>query len=543
MSSDTPSSAAPGPGRAAPNGPASNTAPGSVPGSVPGTAPGTGAPASAPGAVVAATRAVAKSYPGVRALDGVDFEVRAGEVRALLGRNGAGKSTLIRLLCGVETPDEGTVEIGGTPLADGGVRRAAELGVGTVHQELSLVPQLSAAENLCLGAWPTAGGRIDHTAIRAGAREAFAELGVDIDPDTPVGELPLAQQQLVEIARALRSRPRLLILDEPTSALAAGEAEIVLAAVTRVAGRGVGVVYVSHRLDEIRRVADTVTVMRDGAVVETTPVRGATTARIVSLMLGREEEEPVRRPAGAVDRSGTPLLSVRDLAVPPKVDAVSFDLYPGEVLGLAGLMGSGRTEVLRALAGFAPSTGTVAVEGDTVARRTPRAMKRLGVGITPEDRKGEGVVPLLGVSENMVLTWFGGASTAGTVRPSRVSAIGRGLVERLSIKTARPDTPIVNLSGGNQQKAVIGRWLHARSRILLLDEPTRGVDVEAKAQIYRIVRELADHGAAVLFVSSELEELPLVCDRVLTLRAGRLERELTGDDITLDNIMTAAMAA
>jgi ABC-type sugar transport system ATPase subunit len=500
------------------------------------------AEAVAESTVVARIRGATKSYPGVRALDRADFEVRAGEVRALLGRNGAGKSTLIRLLAGVEVPDEGEVEVGGQRLGDAGIRRAAELGVGAVYQELSLVPELSASENLYLGVWPRTAGRIDYQRIRAGAREVFAELGIDIDPRTPVAELSLAQQQLVEIARAVRSRPRLLILDEPTSALAASEAETVLEAVTRIAEGGVGVIYVSHRLDEIRRVAHTVTVMRDGAVVETTPVRGATTRRIVSLMLGHEEQQDGQRPDSRVDRSGTPLLSVRDLSVAPKLDRIHLDLHPGEVLGLGGLMGSGRTELLRALAGFTPSTGAVEVEGARVARLSPRVMKRLGVGITPEDRKGEGVVPLLGVSENMVLSWFGGASVAGTVRPSRVSSIGRGLIERLSIKTARPDTPIVNLSGGNQQKAVIGRWLHAGSRILLLDEPTRGVDVEAKAQIYRIVRELAAEGAAVLFVSSELEELPLVCDRVLALRGGRLSGEFIGEDITLDNIMTAAMA-
>ncbi|WP_017569792.1 sugar ABC transporter ATP-binding protein [Nocardiopsis halotolerans] len=491
--------------------------------------------------VVARVRDASKSYPGVRALDHADFEIRAGEVRALLGRNGAGKSTLIRLLSGVEAPDEGRIEIDGQPLDQGGIRQAASLGVGTVYQELSLVPELSAAENLYLGAWPKGRGRIDYGAMRAGAEGVFAELGVDIAPDVPVGELPLAKQQLVEIARAFRARPLLLILDEPTSALAASEAETVLEAVTRVASRGVGVIYVSHRLDEIRRVADNVTVMRDGAIVETVPVRGATTRHIVSLMLGHAEEE--KAPPRRATASGTPLLSVRDLTVPPKVDGVSFDLYPGEVLGLGGLMGSGRTELLRALSGFAPSQGAIEVDGTPVTRPSPRTMKGLGVGITPEDRKGEGVVPLLGVSENMVMTWFGGAAKAGTVLPSRVSTIGRGLIDRLSIKAARTDTPIVNLSGGNQQKAVIGRWLHAGSRILLLDEPTRGVDVEAKAQIYGIVRELAEQGAAILFVSSELEELPLVCDRVLTLRGGRLQGEFTGDDITLDNIMAAAMAA
>ena len=493
--------------------------------------------------VVARVRGATKNYPGVTALDRADFDVRAGEVRALLGRNGAGKSTLIRLLSGVETPDEGTIEINGLPLGQGGIRRATELGVGTVHQELSLVPELSAAENLYLGSWPKGHGRIDYGAMKAGAEKIFTELGVDISPDARVGELPLAQQQLVEIARALRARPRLLILDEPTSALAAAEAETVLEAVTRVADRGVGAIYVSHRLDEIRRVADTVTVMRDGAVVETVPVRGATTDRIVSLMLGEGAKKKETVPHRRVPTAKTPLLSVRDLTVPPKVEKVSFDLRPGEVLGLGGLMGSGRTELLRALAGFTPSQGTVEVDGSPVAHLDPHTMRGLGVGITPEDRKKEGVVPLLGVSENMIMTWFGGASRAGTVLPSRVSSLGRDLIDRLSIKAARTDSPIVNLSGGNQQKAVIGRWLHAGSRILLLDEPTRGVDVEAKAQIYGIVRELAEQGAAVLFVSSELEELPLVCDRVLTLRGGRLQGEFTGDDITLDNIMAAAMAA
>ncbi|MFE1168310.1 sugar ABC transporter ATP-binding protein [Nocardiopsis sp. NPDC058789] len=506
----------------------------------------TTADAAAPDAeVVARVRGATKSYPGVTALDHADFEIRAGEVRALLGRNGAGKSTLIRLLAGVETPDEGRIELGGVPFDGGGVRRAAELGVGTVYQELSLVPELSAAENLYLGTWPTGRGRIDYAAMRAGAKEIFGELGVDIASETRVGELPLAQQQLVEIARAFLTRPRLLILDEPTSALAAAEAEAVLEAVTRVASHGVGVIYVSHRLEEIRRVADSVTVMRDGAVVETVPVRGATTDRIVSLMLGDGNgDERAQAPVARVTAvKGPPLLSVRDLSVPPKIEDVSFDLCQGEVLGLGGLMGSGRTELLRALAGFTPARGVIEVEGTEVVRPTRHAMRRLGVGITPEDRKGEGVVPLLGVSENMVMSWFGGASRAGTVLPSRVSSLGRALIERLSIKTAAPDTPIVNLSGGNQQKAVIGRWLHAGSRILLLDEPTRGVDVEAKAQIYGIVRELAQQGAAVLFVSSELEELPLVCDRVLALRGGRLEGEFSGDDITLDNIMAAAMAA
>ncbi|GAA3948605.1 sugar ABC transporter ATP-binding protein [Actinomadura viridis] len=487
---------------------------------------------------------VTKHYPGVRALTGASLEIEAGEVRALLGRNGAGKSTLIRVLSGVERADAGTVEIDGVPLGDGGVRRAGELGVETVHQELSLVPGMTAAENLFLGAWPRGGGRVDHAAMRRAAREIFERLGLDIAPDAQVGTLPLAEQQLVEICRAVRREPRLLILDEPTSALAAAEVETVLEAVRRIAESGVAVVYVSHRLDEIRRIARTATVMRDGEVVGTVDMATTSTDEAVAMMLGSAYRAAARPRAREVDRTGVPRLSVSGVRVPPKVVEVSFDLYPGEILGLAGLMGSGRTEILRAVAGFDPiAAGTVRVDGAEVPRVTAAGMKRRGVGLTPEDRKREAIVPLLGVGENMVMSDYGAVSTGTSVVPSKIDGAARGLIGRLSIATASSRTPVVTLSGGNQQKAVIGRWLHAGSRILLLDEPTRGVDVEAKEGIYRLVRELADQGAAVLFVSGELEELPLVCDRVIALRGGEVAAEFTGDDVTVDAVLSAAMAA
>ncbi|WP_435155020.1 sugar ABC transporter ATP-binding protein [Amycolatopsis sacchari] len=487
---------------------------------------------------------VTKHYPGVRALTDASLTIRAGEVRALLGRNGAGKSTLIRVLSGVERPDAGTVTVAGERLGDGGVRRAAELRVSTVHQELSLVAELSVAENLYLGRWPRRGGKVDYRAMRAGARAVFERLGLAIDPAATVGSLPLAHRQLVEICRAVREQPRLLILDEPTSALAAEEVDVVLETVTRIADEGVAVLYVSHRLEEIRRIAHSATVMRDGRVVETVDVAEADTSRIVALMLGDTAAAVERPPLREVDRSGVPLLSVRGLRVPPKVLDVSFDVHPGEILGLGGLMGSGRTEVLRAIAGFdPPAAGTISVEGREIGRPTAAAMKRLGVGMTPEDRKDEGVVPLLGVDENLVLSDFRAVRSGPAIAPGRVRRAAEKLIGRLSIATAAADTPIVNLSGGNQQKAVIGRWLHAGSRILLLDEPTRGVDVQAKAEIYRLVRELADAGAAIVFVSGELEELPLVCDRVLALRGGRVAGELTGAELTTDSVLSAAMAA
>ena len=498
-------------------------------------------------ATVIAVEGLTKHYPGVRALTDATLTIRAGEVRALLGRNGAGKSTLIRVLSGVERADAGTVSVAGERLGDGGVRRAAALGISTVHQELSLVAELSVAENLYLGRWPRSGRGIDYAAMREGAARVFDRLGLDIDPTAPVGSLSLAHRQLVEICRAVREQPRLLILDEPTSALAAAEVDVVLDTVTRIAADGVAVLYVSHRLEEIRRIAHTATVMRDGQVVDTVDISEADTSRIVSLMLGETTESTAaarRSRLRDVAADATPLLSVRGLSVPPKVVDVSFDVHAGEVVGLGGLMGSGRTEVLRAIAGFDPSAaGTISVDGRAVTRPTAAAMKRLGVGMTPEDRKDEGVVPLLGVDENLVMSEWDSVRSGTTVRPGLVRRAAGRLIGKLSIATAEPGTPIVNLSGGNQQKAVIGRWLHAGSRILLLDEPTRGVDVHAKAEIYRLVRELADDGAAIVFVSGELEELPLVCDRVLALRDGRVADELSGDDLTTESVLSAAMAA
>ncbi|MFE1050177.1 sugar ABC transporter ATP-binding protein [Streptomyces olivaceus] len=502
-------------------------------------------PPARPGTVPAAeATGLNKQYPGVRALTDVDFRIEPGEVRALLGRNGAGKSTLIRMLSGVEVPDSGEVRIGGEVLGHGGVRRAAELGAATVHQELSLVPEMTVAENLFLGEWPRRGlSGVDYARMRQEAAEVLAELDVRVDPEDTVGSLPLAEQQLVEIARAVRRRPRLLILDEPTSALAAGEARTVLEAVGRICAAGVAVIYVSHRLDEIRQVARSVTIVRDGSVVDTVDVQEATTAEIVSLMLGEAAREQEPFAPRTVDRSREPLLSVRGLTLAPKLEGVDLDLYAGEVLGIGGLLGSGRSELLRSIAGFEPAAERrITFGGQPVARPTAAAMKRLGVGMTPEDRKGEGIVPLLGVGENMTMSWFAGVSGRAGLSPRRAGEAGGELVRRLAVKTPGLDTPIVNLSGGNQQKAVIGRWLHARSRVLLLDEPTRGVDVEAKQQIYRLIRSLADEGAAVVFVSGELEELPLVCDRVLTLQHGRFTREFLAPDITLDDIMAATMA-
>ncbi len=492
--------------------------------------------------IIAEARGVTRRYPGVVALDNVDFEVRAGEVRALLGQNGAGKSTLIRLLSGVDVPSSGTILINGTDLGTDGVRGATERGVATCYQELSLVADMTVAENFFLGRWPRGPLGIDSAAMVREARETLALVGSTIDPTRDAGSLTLAQQQIVEIARALRDNPRLLILDEPTSALASAEVALVLETVRRVAASGVAVIYVSHRMDEIRQIADTATVMRNGRVIDTVPIGAADTASIIRLMIGSEAEETAVR--GAPTNLGPVLLETRELSVPPKVVSASFQVRAGEVVGIAGLLGSGRTELLRAIAGFdAAENGVVLINGREITPVTPGRMRRDGVALTPEDRKREGALLNLGVDENIVMSDYRTVSRAGVLSTGLIRDAARTLATRLSIKAHDLSQPISTLSGGNQQKAVIARWLHADAQILLLDEPTRGVDVEAKAQIYEIMRSVANEGKAVVFVSSELEELPLACDRVVVLRDGTIQREFVAPDITLTDLLEASMVS
>lgn len=494
--------------------------------------------------VVARLSDCAKRYPGVVALDDASLELRAGEVRALLGKNGAGKSTLIRMLTGAETPDKGSVTIDGEELRDPGAGRAREAfekGVRVVYQELSLVSDLSIAENLFLGRWPRSRGVIRESEMMREAAAALDRLGVPLSPTRIVASLSPAERQLVEIARVLIGAPRIVILDEPTSSLADAEARLVLAAVQRVAAAGIAVVYVSHRMNEIRQIADTVTVMRDGRIIETVPVEGADTRTIVRLMLG---SEIAGHAAIVPPPPGRTLLELKGVALAPKLADVSLTLREGEVLGIAGLLGSGRTELLQAIMGIrALDAGEILFEGKPIRSHGYRSMLRRGFGFTPESRKEEGIFPLLGVDENTVATDFTRVSGGGMLRSGLIAAATRTVMERLHVKAARTDTPVGTLSGGNQQKVVIGRWVHAGSRVLLLDEPTRGVDVEAKAQIYRIIRGLAAEGRAVVFVSSEVEELPLVCDRVLVLRDQHIAEEMTAPDIDQDRLMAACLAA
>ncbi|MCW2758554.1 MAG: transporter related protein [Nocardioidaceae bacterium] len=489
----------------------------------------------------AEVHAASKRYGGVQALSGVDFSVAPGEVRALLGKNGAGKSTLIRLLAGAEVPDEGTVEIDGRSLDRVSVQRAQQFGVRTVYQELTLIREMTVAENLFMGAWPRRNGRIDRRRMLEESRAALEALGLTIDPRRPLGELSIADQQMVEIARSIHGDPRVLILDEPTSSLAAAEVDRVIDAVATIRRTGVAVIFVSHRVAEIRRVADSATVMRDGRVVDTFPIAEKTTREIVDLMLGEAGQDTARVPEALP--AGDAVVEVRSVSLAPKLVDVGLDVRAGEVLGIAGVLGSGRTELLQVMAGMVtPDGGTVHVGGVRVDGRGLRAAQRLGVGLTPEDRKVDGIVPDLGLDENLVMSDWSQVSTGGVISGSRLAAAARRSMDSMSVKSASPSTPISTLSGGNQQKIVIGRWLHAGSRVLLLDEPTRGVDVQAKAQIYELLRGLARAGTAVVFVSSEMEELNLVCDRVLVLNGGTVVAEHVAPEIETDELLLAAIA-
>lgn len=485
-------------------------------------------------------RGLTKHYGSVRALTGLDFDLRPGEVRALLGKNGAGKSTLVNLISGSVHPDSGTMEIDGEPIRWSGAAAARAGGIAVVHQEFSLVPGLSVAENVTLGRWPRKGGFVDGTAMRADAAKAIERLGISLPLGREVGTLSLADQQVVEIAKALVGNPRVLILDEPTSALNAHEVEILLGLVRRLASTGMGILYVSHRMKEIPLVADTFTVLRDGEHIATAPIETATSVQIAELISGESSEHVVYEKR---DRREAPIvLEVKDLSVPDRLDGISFALHEGEVLGVAGLLGSGRTELLESIFGtHHEATGQVFIRGKSHSKRDPRKMLDLGVAYTSEDRKGAGIVPELSIGENIIFSARGRLLPKFWVSVAEEARIIAETMMSMSVRASSPAQEIGELSGGNQQKGVIGRALAAKMRILLLDEPTRGVDLHAKAQIYGLIRALADEGVSSIFVSSELEEIAEVCDRVLVLRDGRIHEELIGEEASAERVLALAM--
>jgi ABC-type sugar transport system ATPase subunit len=484
-----------------------------------------------------------KHYPGVQALQDIDFELRPGEVRALLGRNGAGKSTLVKILSGATTPDNGEIFIEGQPTEIRTPIDALHKGIATVYQEMSLVRGLTVAENILLGRWPRRtflGINTIHARQTIDtARQALKRMGVDLDPRQVVSQLSVPEQQMVEIAKAVSFHPKVLILDEPTSSLPQAEVDHLLVLVRTLAESGVAVIYVSHRLQEIPRVADTLTVLRDGRLIDTIPVSESTPEKIANMMIGGEWEKTL---VEYHEISPQVRLSVRNLEVPRYLHNISFDLHAGEVLGIAGLLGSGRTELLQSIFGLRSyENGQILVEGEEITAPNPAKMKNKGIGLTPEDRKAQGLVLVLDVATNLILTSFNQISKRSVLLPGKIKEVANEMVTALDIQTPRLDTRVLSLSGGNQQKVVIGKWLNAKVNILLMDEPTRGIDIHAKEQVYRLVRDLAAKGISIIFVSSEIEEVLNVSDRVLVLNQGQIIADVPIAEADLEKILALAM--
>lgn len=487
-------------------------------------------------------KGASKAYGALVALDKVDFSVDAGEVRALLGKNGAGKSTLVRLMSGATQPDQGGIEIAGTPVRLSSPVDALARGVATVHQELTIIPELTVAENIFLGRWAAASGArgvIDYRRLNMRAADVLATLGLSINPASKAGNLSIAHRQVVEIARAISEKPRVLILDEPTSSLPHSEVDLLLTIVRRLAKQGIAVIYVSHRMDEIPRIANSITVLRDGRHVATKPLAELPTENVIKLMTGAFQPQRSRRTPAKQNVEA--VLEARDLST-KKLSDVTFTLHRGEILGLAGLLGSGRTELLRAAFGLDRLTsGTLTIQGAPILRSTPRSMIERGVGLAPEERKREGLVMGMSIAGNLVLSSLDKVSRLGFLSANAEVLRSSEAVKRLSIKIPSLGAPVASLSGGNQQKVVLGKCLGAGVSILLLDEPTRGVDVEAKNQIYSLLRTLADEGMSIIVASSELEELFIMCDRLLVLSQGTVVAERDIGETSLEDTMRLAM--
>jgi rhamnose transport system ATP-binding protein len=479
---------------------------------------------------------VSKSFPGVRALRDVSFELEAGEVHGLVGENGAGKSTLVKMIAGAYTPDEGLIEVSGHALHSGDPRAAAAAGVATIYQELTTVPELSAAENVFLGHPPRRLGVVQRRAMRRQFAGIAERVGVELDPKARAGSLSVALRQMLEIMRALAAGRRVLIMDEPTASLGPHEREALYRTVRELRASGHSIIYITHDLDEVLALADRVTVMREGQVVQTRPASEWNAGSLVESMLGRAHRPASTRRVAVSDEDA---LRVEGLSMPGALRDVDLHVRRGEILGIAGLVGSGRSELLRALAGAEPTAhGRMLVRGQEVSwPRSVRAALARGIALAPEDRKAEGLVLGLSGATNVVLSDLGEVASAGVISRRRVREQARRASERLAFDPKRLSAPAGTLSGGNQQKLVISKWLHRRPDVLLLDEPTRGVDVGAKLELYDHARRLADEGMAIVVVSSELEEVVEVSDRVLVFAQGQAIATLAHGEATVERIL------
>lgn len=483
---------------------------------------------------------VSKRFPGVVALDTVDLDLKAGEVHILLGENGAGKSTLMKILSGAQTRDEGEIRVDGRAAAIESPRAARELGISIIYQELTLVPQLSAPANVFLGKeLVTSLGLLDLEAMKTRTRDLLEGLGISIDLDLPVGRLGIAEQQMIEVAKALSEDARILVMDEPTSALTAGEIEQLFAAIARLLARGVGIFYISHRMNEVERIGHRVSVLRDGKKIGTYDPREMGIDELIRLMVGRPVGDHFPRRG---TEPGAEVLRVESLSRRGALSEVSFVLRRGEILGVSGLLGAGRTELARALFGAdRRDQGSITVKGRMALVRSPAEGISAGVGLLPEDRKTQGLILGLSVRENMALTSARRLSRFGLIDAKGEADLSRKYVDELRIKTPGIEQRAGALSGGNQQKIVLGKWLATGVDVLIMDEPTRGIDVAAKVEIYELMNRLTAEGAGILMISSELPEILGMSDRILVMRSGRLVSEFARAAATQESLLGAAL--
>ncbi|MCF7702270.1 sugar ABC transporter ATP-binding protein [Loktanella sp. M215] len=486
-------------------------------------------------------KGISKFFPGTVALDNVDLTLQAGEIHALLGENGAGKSTLIKCLTGVYRRDGGEIVLDGTPIDPKSTHHSQTLGIGTVYQEVNLLPNLTVAENLYLGRQPMRGPFVDRRRMNAAAGESLRGFGIRIDPTQPLSTFSVAIQQVVAIARAVEMSGKVLILDEPTASLDHDEVQLLFGVIRQLKKRGLAVVFITHFLDQVFEICDCATVLRNGQVVGRLDLASATRNDVINLMLGRQLAARVRAPAPKVD--GRTLLQIEGLQKTGMLDAFTLDLREGEVVGLAGLLGSGRTETANLIFGAVRADqGRLRLRGQDIQIRNPRDAVAHGFALCPEDRKTEGIVGDLSVRDNIVLAL---QARQGWMRPvprKKVDAIAQHYVRTLDIRLANLDMPIRLLSGGNQQKALLARWLATDPDFLILDEPTRGIDIGAHAEIIALIGRLQQDGMALLVASSEMEELVAYANRVVVLRDRKQVGELVGEDVTSDNIIRAIAA-
>jgi len=488
---------------------------------------------------IVSMRGICKNFPGVKALDNVEFELRAGEVMALLGENGAGKSTLMKILSGVYTRDSGEMEILGSKYGDLTPKQAQELGVAIIHQEINMCRHLSVAENIFLGREKTKNSILSNAEMEAEARNILNELKIDISPSQVVGELTISKQQMVEIAKALSINAKILVMDEPTSSLTSKEIDDLFRIIRTLKENGRGIVYISHRLEELQHIVDRVTVMRDGQYITTMNYADTTINEIITHMVGREIKEKFPRVSC---KKGKEVFTVRNLNAGRMVRDINFSLYEGEVVGFAGLMGAGRTETTRAIFGIDPKeSGEILLDGKELKINRPMDAIKAGIVLAPEDRKKDGLCTKLSIRHNLALPNLDLiCDSLGVVNRRKEDGLCQKAITSLAVKTADVDTDAGNLSGGNQQKVVVGKWLARNSRVVIFDEPTRGIDVAAKVEIYNIINQLKLQGIAVMFVSSEMPEVMGISDRIIVMCDGRITGEVMTEETTQNEILTLA---